>query len=189
MFCLSKLLASDGHFHCDRRNRLTHYFGVPLIVYALLVAAGLPAIELAGVRLPLERTLLGLLVLWYLLLDLRLGVALALVLGVLAWAAEATLAAVPGRALSIAAAAFIIGWALQLLGHRLEGNRPALVSNLGQIFVAPIYLAAELTFALGLRARLAAEVRERERRLSSTGTSSRPPHPAPAGPDPGRSGN
>ena len=190
VFRLPELLASYGRFHCDPRNRMTHYFGVPLIVYALLVAAALPAIEFGGMRVPLERVLLGLLVLWYLVLDLRLGFVLALVLAGLAWAAEAALGASPGLALPIAGGVFVLGWVLQLAGHHLEGNRPALVTNLGQIFVAPIYLTAELTFALGLRAPLAAAVRECQQvLLRAGGTGSRPPHPAPAGPRPGRSGS
>ncbi len=56
---------------------------------------------------------------------------------------------------------FIGGWLLQLLRHRFEGNRPALMDNARQIFIAPIYLAAELGFALGLRRSLQTEVQQR----------------------------
>jgi uncharacterized membrane protein YGL010W len=56
---------------------------------------------------------------------------------------------------------FIVGWCLQLLGHRLEGNRPALVDNIRQIFIAPIYLVAELAFTLGLRQDLRAQILRR----------------------------
>lgn len=61
----------------------------------------------------------------------------------------------------IAAVVFVLGWALQLLGHRLEGNRPALLGNIAQIFVAPLYLTAELGFSLGLRRGLHGEIARR----------------------------
>ena len=47
---------------------------------------------------------------------------------------------------------FVGGWILQLVGHVFEGRKPALADNLFQIFVAPIFLAAEVFFALGLQA-------------------------------------
>jgi uncharacterized membrane protein YGL010W len=40
---------------------------------------------------------------------------------------------------------------LQLIGHYFEGRRPALVDKLFQIFVAPIFLAAEVSFTLGYK--------------------------------------
>ena len=83
-------------------------------------------------------------------------------MGLIAWAAEATTRLGVSGSIALAGVIFFFGWVLQLLGHHLQGNRPALLTNLFQIVVAPIYLTAELGFALGLRASLRAEV---ERRL------------------------
>ena len=60
---------------------------------------------------------------------------------------------------------FVGGWILQLVGHVFEGRKPALADNLFQIFVAPIFLAAEVFFALGYKPRLHAAMRERALRL------------------------
>jgi uncharacterized membrane protein YGL010W len=49
---------------------------------------------------------------------------------------------------------FVGGWILQLVGHVFEGRKPALADNLFQIFVAPIFLAAEVFFALGYKPEL-----------------------------------
>jgi uncharacterized membrane protein YGL010W len=51
------------------------------------------------------------------------------------------------------------GWVFQLIGHAIEGRRPALMDNFFQVFIAPIFLIAELFFALGLRRELQASVR------------------------------
>jgi uncharacterized membrane protein YGL010W len=165
---LTDVLASYGRFHRDPRNRLTHCFGVPAIVYSILVPAALYAVPILGVRTGLDRVLVAAAALAYLLLDLWFGLALAVAFALLAGAAEATAtigaAAGAWTAWTVAGAVFALGWALQLLGHRLEGNRPALLTNLAQIFVAPLFLVAELGFALGLRTALHAAVQERSSR-------------------------
>jgi uncharacterized membrane protein YGL010W len=53
---------------------------------------------------------------------------------------------------------FIAGWILQLLGHRIEKRRPALVDNFMQVFSAPLFLVSELVFHFGLRQSLAMQV-------------------------------
>jgi len=158
---LAGLLADYGGYHRDSRNRVTHYFGVPAIAYALLIPASLAAITVSGVEIGLQLIIVALLTLFYLLLDLRLGLALAVLLALLAGAAQATTRLGVSGSLMVAGAVFVLGWTLQLIGHHLEGNRPALLTNLFQIVVAPIYLAAELSFALGLRPGLQAEIEKR----------------------------
>jgi len=164
---LTNVLASYGRYHRDPRNRLTHYVGVPAIIYALLIPAALKSITLFGATIPLDRVLVAAFVLGYLWLDVRLGLSLAVVLTLIAMAAEATASSGITSALIVAGVVFVLGWALQFFGHYLEGNRPALLSNVLQMLVAPIYLAAELGFACGLRPRLRAEVDERLARGSS----------------------
>src|SRR5262249_58278559 len=99
--------------------------------------------------------------------DVPLALAMLVVFGVLAWLGEqiAMLGAVAGW--SWFAVLFVGGWILQLVGHVYEGRKPALADNLFQIFVAPIFLAAEVFFALGYKPRLHAAVQERARRMRS----------------------
>jgi uncharacterized membrane protein YGL010W len=54
---------------------------------------------------------------------------------------------------------FALSWAAQLVGHRFfEGRKPALVDDVWQVFVAPVFVVAEWAFALGLRRKLHEEV-------------------------------
>lgn len=139
---------------------MTHYFGVPAIIYSILIATAMYAIPVAGVRIGVDRILVAIAALGYLALDLRFGLTLAAAFVLLAAAAEATSTLGPAAAWTAACIVFVGGWALQLLGHRLEGNRPALLTNLAQIFVAPVFLVAELAFSLGLRRSLHAAVQD-----------------------------
>jgi uncharacterized membrane protein YGL010W len=161
---LAVLLADYGVYHRDPRNRRTHYFGVPAIAYAVLVLAALVKITLFGFPVDLDRILVAAFVLFYLMLDLRLGIVLAVLLTLLAWAAETTTRLGVSGSLVAACVVFVLGWVLQFFGHYLEGNRPALLTNLFQIVVAPIYLTAELFFSIGLRPGLQSDV---EKRLGS----------------------
>ncbi len=158
---LTGILASYARFHRDPRNRLTHYFGVPAIIYAVLIPLALHAYTIVGATLRLDRIIIALAAVGYIALDPGLGLSLLLALALLGAAAEATCALGSSAALTMAAVVFVLGWALQLLGHRLEGNRPALLGNIAQIFVAPLYLTAELGFSLGLRRRLHGEIARR----------------------------
>jgi uncharacterized membrane protein YGL010W len=54
-------------------------------------------------------------------------------------------------ALVVFAATFVGGWALQLIGHVFEGKKPALMDNFFQVFIAPIFLMAEVFFAFGYK--------------------------------------
>ncbi|MEZ4380308.1 MAG: DUF962 domain-containing protein [Nannocystaceae bacterium] len=56
-----------------------------------------------------------------------------------------------------------IGWALQLVGHRFEGNRPALLKRPLSFFMGPLMVLIELVGFAGIRLPFA----ERARRAVS----------------------
>jgi uncharacterized membrane protein YGL010W len=152
-------------YHQDARNKATHFVGVPLIMLAILVPLSWLELELFGLHITGAMLLSAAVLIYYFLLDVPLALAmLAVIAGLLALA---ELIAGLGTAAGWIwfAALFVGGWALQLLGHAFEGRRPALVDNFTQVFVAPIFLAAEVAFALGLRQALHDAVQERAREL------------------------
>ena len=52
-------------------------------------------------------------------------------------------------------ALFVGGWALQFVGHHYEGKRPALLDNIFQGFIGPMFLVAESLVVMGQRSDLA----------------------------------
>ena len=139
-------------YHRNRWNRATHFVGVPVIIFSILVPMAwlrLPlggGIELSGAALFVLAVLV-----YYYLLDAPLALAMTAFIVPVVYCAEWVAAMSWQTGLAVFLATFIGGWALQLVGHVLEGRRPALADNLFQIFVAPIFLVAETAFALGLR--------------------------------------
>jgi len=148
-------------YHRDWRNKLTHFAGVPLIIYALFVALGwfrFVSPELLPFPLTGGTLLLVGVSIYYMTLDrglalLQLPFNLALL-----FLADRAAVAPFGRSAAIFGASFVGGWVIQLIGHAFEGRRPALVDNLMQVFNAPLFLLAELLFALGLRSKLREQV-------------------------------
>ncbi len=145
-------MAVYATYHRDRRNRLTHFFGIPAIIVALLLALGLAHVELAGLELSLGVVVaLAVYALW-IVLDWPIGLAMGLfLLPALALTELLVGALLASTTWALFAILFVGGWALQLWGHVYEGRRPALVSNLFQALIGPMFLMAEIFFALGLR--------------------------------------
>ena len=158
-------MAIYAAYHQDARNKATHFVGVPLIMLALLIPLSFHRFELIGFSVTPAMLLAAALLAYYFALDLALALGMLAVLGALIWLAELIAAGGAARAWAWFGVLFVGGWILQLVGHAFEGRRPALVDNLFQIFVAPIFLCAELFFALGYRPRLQAAVHERALRL------------------------
>jgi len=148
-------------YHQDARNKATHFVGVPVIVLALMIPLSWLRFEGVSAAMVITAALLA----YYLALDLWLGLAMCVVMAALLWAAQliADQGALGGW--TWFGIFFVGGWILQLVGHAFEGRKPALADNLFQIFVAPIFLCAELFFALGYKPGLHAAVRERALRL------------------------
>jgi uncharacterized membrane protein YGL010W len=135
---------------------MTHFIGVPLVVLSLLIALGWVRIGLPfsgtfgpSYDLSLAMVFMALVTIWYLKVDLKLALVqfpFSLVLLVLG----DFIATLPwSLSLTTFVGVFVLGWFFQLLGHYIEGNRPALRDNFLQIFNAPLFLAAEMLFALG----------------------------------------
>jgi len=161
MKSIEEQMSTYAAYHQDPRNKATHFVGVPVIVLSLFI-------PLAWLRIgdvSLAMVLAAAVIVYYLVLDVPLGLAMLVVFAALAWLGEWI--ALHGAAIgwSWFAVLFVGGWILQLVGHMYEGRRPALADNLLQIFVAPIFLAAEVFFALGYKPALHAVVRERARRM------------------------
>lgn len=154
-------MAVYAAYHRDTRNKVTHFVGVPLIMLALLIPLSFHRFELMGFHVTPAMLLAAALLAYYFALDFALAVAMLAVLGALIWLAELIAASGAARAWTWFGVLFVGGWILQLVGHAFEGRRPALVDNLFQIFIAPIFLCAEIFFALGYKGRLQEAVQRR----------------------------
>ena len=150
-------LASYAAVHRDWRNKTTHFVGIPLIVFSLLLVLSLARFELGGRDWTLSLAVAIAAVLGWMALDLGIGLVMGLIMAV-AWFAAEALAGALGSASSVWMAVIVLfvgGWGLQFLGHHYEGKRPALLDNIFQGFIGPMFLVAEAMVVMGQRTDLA----------------------------------
>ena len=139
-----------AQYHQTGGNQLTHMFGIPMIVIAILGwlsklwVMSPETWQSAGVPLSLLHWDLGVgtiiaVTIWYATLDWRLGLPFGLVLYGLYWIGRA----LPGYGCLVF---FIGGWVLQFVGHGVfEKKSPAFTKNLEHLLVGPIWVFAKLT--------------------------------------------
>jgi uncharacterized membrane protein YGL010W len=164
MKTLEEQMSFYAAYHQDARNKATHFVGVPAIVLSLMIPLSWLRIDAVSAAMVITAALLA----YYLALDLWLGLAMCAVLGALLWIGQLIADQGAFAGWIWFGILFVGGWILQLVGHVFEGRKPALADNLFQIFVAPIFLCAELFFALGYKPGLHAAVQERALRMRTT---------------------
>jgi uncharacterized membrane protein YGL010W len=148
---LEQQMAVYTAYHRNRWNRLTHFLGVPVIIFSILIPMAWLRLPLGGIELSGAALFVAAVLVYYYLLDVPLALAMTAFMLPVVYGAQWVAGMSWQAGLAVFLATFIGGWALQLVGHVFEGRRPALTDNLFQIFVAPIFLVAETAFALGLR--------------------------------------
>jgi uncharacterized membrane protein YGL010W len=148
-------------YHQDPRNKATHFVGVPAIILSLFIPLAWIGFDAGGLTITAAMIFAAVVVLYYFFLDIPLALAMLAVTAILVFIGQgiADLGAAQGWIWF--GILFVGGWILQLVGHVFEGRKPALADNLLQIFVAPIFLAAEVFFALGYKPALHDRVQRR----------------------------
>jgi uncharacterized membrane protein YGL010W len=154
MRTLTQQLTQYAAYHRDRRNIATHFVGIPMIVLALAVLLSRPAFSFGALQFALPLTLSPAWVLfaaatvYYLVLDVPLGVMMAVV-SVLCVACGQWLAAQATFTwLASGIGLFVVGWVFQFIGHvAYEHRKPAFVDDV----IGLLFVLAEALFGFGWR--------------------------------------
>lgn len=154
-------LTQYAYYHQDSRNVQTHFVGVPMIVMSVATLLSRPAWEMAGLPVSLAALASVAAVVFYLRLDLRFGLVLAGVLGLMvaggSWLASQSTLVWLGSGVGL----FVVGWIIQFVGHYYEGKKPAFVDDLVGLLIGPLFVTAELGFMLRLRLDVKAAIHRR----------------------------
>ncbi|MFX1674408.1 DUF962 domain-containing protein [Paraburkholderia sp. A2WS-5] len=157
---LTDQLTQYAEYHRDARNIATHCIGIPMIVLALAVLLSRPVWgHLAAWPLSPAWLLFGAATLYYLVLDVPLGLMMAVVsaacLGFGAWLAQQGTVAWLAGGIGL----FVVGWVFQFVGHiAWEHRKPAFADDLIGLVIGPLFVLAEALFGLGWRPALRAAI-------------------------------
>ena len=162
MTSLEQNLTQYAAYHRDRRNILTHFVGIPMIVFAIILALATVAVPLGPVSVTLAAALSIAVCIYYLALDAALGITMTVAFFLMcAGASEITARTTTAGALGWAAILFVWGWGLQFLGHKFEGMKPAFFDDAKQLLIGPLFVCAEIVFMLGLKPGLRRYIEDR----------------------------
>ncbi len=128
---LSRLFDEYGSYHRHPTNKLCHYIGIPMIVFTLV-----------GLLWKVSWALAAAVALGAVLYDLRLSLRLTVPFAAFVLISAAL---APGLSSTLLWAGFLLGWALQFIGHFLyEKKAPAFFENLRQLLVGPLWIIGTL---------------------------------------------
>ena len=157
-----ELLAQYAEYHRDRRNIVTHFFGVPMIVFAVGVLLGGAHFVVGGVALTPAWLAFALAALWYLSRGhLGIGAATTAGVGVLMVAAHGVSGGSTAQWLAWGVGFFVVGWIIQFIGHNYEGRKPAFADDLVGLLVGPMFVVLELLALAGMFKPLIARIEGR----------------------------
>jgi uncharacterized membrane protein YGL010W len=154
MKTLVQHLAQYASYHRNPRNVITHIIGIPIIVISVAALLAKLALTVNGVTLSAAMALAAASIVFYLRLDIGLGLIMAaLMTGSVVIGTQ--IAALPTQEwLLISVGSFVVGWIIQFIGHYFEGRKPAFVDDMSGLAIGPLFVTAEVLFLLGLRREL-----------------------------------
>jgi uncharacterized membrane protein YGL010W len=162
MRTLQENLTQYAAYHRDRRNIATHFVGVPMIVFSVILALNEVHFPLGSLQPTLAVIVAVAAILYYVSQDVVLGLTMAVIfLLMCAGASEITARFSTPVALGIALAIFAAGWALQYWGHYFEGMKPAFYDDIRGLLIGPIFVLAEAFFLFGAKPELRRYIEER----------------------------
>jgi uncharacterized membrane protein YGL010W len=152
-------LSQYAAYHRDPRNIASHFIGIPLIVVAVAVLLSRP--QWGGGWIS-PAVLVAMASAWfYLRLEARLGVLMTVLLGLCIWAGQVLAQQSTLVWLASGIGMFVVGWAIQFVGHHYEGRKPAFVDDVTGLIVGPLFVVVELAFLLGIRRELKEQIEAR----------------------------
>ena len=157
-----RLLLEYAKYHRDKRNCLMHFIGNPILAVAAFLPFSLLPVTAFGVQANAAALLVIPALVFWMALDLTIGLAIVATAAPLLLAAALIaghVSAVWVWIIAIGLSAF--GWVLQVIGHKyFEGGWPALLDNPIHMLMGPMFVFAKLYVSLGLRPDLVSIVQQ-----------------------------
>lgn len=160
---LRRQLTDYVEYHRDPMNCALHVVGIVILFLGAVLPLSLLPVTVLGLQVNLGILLAVPVLIYWILLDIPIGLAIAAVAALLLFTA-ATIASHASVAVvwAISLILIVIGVALQIIGHQVfERRQPALIDNPTHLLLGPVFVMAKLFISLGFRDDLAAVIQQR----------------------------
>jgi uncharacterized membrane protein YGL010W len=155
---LEQELSKYAAYHLNHKNILTHFIGIPLIVFSILCLTARVGIDIGNFKLTLAIVLIVASTIYYLLLDKVFGLLMLVILVAVYPLANQIAQLSLGQWLAASIGFFVVGWVFQFVGHYFEKKKPAFVDDVIGLAIGPLFVLAEFVFMLGFRKPLHARI-------------------------------
>jgi len=144
-------MAMYNAYHRNIYNCATHFIGVPLILFSILIPFSFVQFTFIS-GFPITLSLLSVIIICslYSFVKPLIGfLSIVTYMPLIIYAHKLSMSQDFSTLLFTALLCFISGWIFQFFGHFFEGRKPALMDNFLQIFMAPGFLVMEGIFSCG----------------------------------------
>ncbi|MBN6528229.1 DUF962 domain-containing protein [Acinetobacter pittii] len=148
---LEQQLSKYAAYHLNHKNILTHFIGIPLIVFSILCLTARAGVNIGNFKLTLAVVLIAMSSIYYLFLDKVFGVIMLILLAAVYPLASQIAELSLGQWLAASIGFFVVGWVFQFVGHYFEKKKPAFVDDVIGLAIGPLFVLAEFIFMLGFR--------------------------------------
>ena len=149
MKTLTEHLCQYAIYHMDRRNIATHFIGVPLIMLAVIFLLYIPIGNIHSFVLTPAFIIVVLLSLYYIKLDIKLGLIMSCILSALYLSTSLYFYPIfdsQSWFYILGVGLFLVGWVFQFIGHYYEGKKPAFIDDLMGLVIGPLFVLVEVLF-------------------------------------------
>ncbi|HHP0346829.1 DUF962 domain-containing protein [Acinetobacter baumannii] len=148
---LEQKLSQYAAYHLNHQNILTHFIGIPLIVFSILCLTARAGIDIGNFKVTLAMVLIAFSTIYYLFLDKVFALIMLMILVAVYPLASQIAELSLGQWLAASIGFFVVGWAFQFVGHYFEKKKPAFVDDVIGLAIGPLFVLAEFIFMLGFR--------------------------------------
>ena len=148
---LEKLLSQYAAYHLDHKNIVTHFVGIPLIVFSIMCLTARAGVLVGGFEITLALVLIVASIVYYLSLDRIFGGIMLLIYAIAYPLAYKIAQFDLALWLSLSIGIFVVGWVFQFVGHFYEKKKPAFMDDVIGLAIGPLFVLAEMVFMLGFR--------------------------------------
>jgi uncharacterized membrane protein YGL010W len=159
---LRRQLTDYVEYHRNPMNCALHVVGIVILFLGAILPLSLWPVTVFGLQLNMGVLLATPVLIYWLVLDVTIGLAIACAAALLLFTAATIASHTSVMAVwTISIILLVIGVAAQIIGHQVfEGRQPALVDNPTHLLLGPVFVMAKLFISLGFRDDLAAVIQQ-----------------------------
>jgi len=150
------LFAEYSKSHRNATNKFIHWICVPLIFWAVLGFASLiPSPHFCasyfGCVSIISLIMIVLITLFYIRLSLLMAIVMAVIMLILEHFIYLTNISFGKQSWIVYVSVFVITWVFQLIGHKIEGQKPSFLKDLQFLLIGPIWLLGFILKKTGIK--------------------------------------